>query len=139
MSSIQDDQTPHGTPQEQGSPGAATDPGAMDIHWAEFQFHDPRWLTWWLSSLYLLPPAAQLEIAHSLRQTVYSTQSQVVLAEFIEHLEGTYGEAIAPQETDPLAPSPQWWELVIDEMKSRFRPYLFLAVLFVGALIFSII
>jgi hypothetical protein len=50
---------------------------------AVYAFHDPKFVSWWLGSLYLLRPESQLQAAVALRQSVHQLGAVARLEEFI--------------------------------------------------------
>jgi hypothetical protein len=72
--------------QEQNS---AVDNARRDT-FGDYRFHDPAWMAWWLTSMYLLPTQDQITIAEKVLLSVHSPDSRAVLTGFIEYQRGEY-------------------------------------------------
>lgn len=113
-------------------------------HWPEYQFHDPVWLTWWLESLYPLPPHQQAEIAIRLQSTVYAPRAQEVLSEFLDHLRIRFGVHMTALngdgevDTQGVQPTRALWEKVMERLLISFKPILWLSALAIGGWIFGL-
>lgn len=51
----------------------------------DYRFQDPAWLSWWLTSLYMLSPGEQVQVAQRLLQVVHARESREVLEGFIDY------------------------------------------------------
>lgn len=60
-------------------------------HGGQMAFHDPEWLSWWLSTHYMLTPEQQVQMANHLLQTIFNPDSREVLLGFIAYTENQYG------------------------------------------------
>jgi hypothetical protein len=61
------------------------EPSVVPEQFGEYRFQDPAWMAWWLSSLYLLRPDEQVQIASRMLETVHAKGSQEMLIAFIEY------------------------------------------------------
>lgn len=58
-------------------------PAASVPHWPSYDFHDEKFVTWWLNSLYLFAPQDQLAIAQLLRDAVHAPEAAREIEAFL--------------------------------------------------------
>lgn len=80
--------------------------GAHRNTFGDYRFHDPAWMAWWLTSMYLLPTQDQIIIAEKVLLSVHSPASRAVVKGFIEY----QGAEYTPPEEFAVDPEP-----VVDE------------------------
>jgi len=90
---------------DQKEQNSALDSAHRDT-FGDYRFHDPAWMAWWLTSMYLLPIQDQIAIAEKVLLSVHSHDSRAVLKGFIEYQRGEY----TPPEEIAVDPEP-----VVDE------------------------
>jgi hypothetical protein len=66
---------------------------------AEYPFHDADFVSWWLGSLFLLPPQLQIESALSVNASVHKAEVREVLNAFVAEM-----SAGQPGETEGAGP-----------------------------------
>ncbi|GEM_PF-2233826 len=75
------------------------EPGPEAGATAEYPFHDADFVSWWLGSLFLLPPQLQIEAALSVNASVHKVGVREVLDAFVAEM-----SAGQPREADESAP-----------------------------------
>jgi hypothetical protein len=70
-----------------------------------YAFHDPEFVTWWLTSLYLFKPADQIAIAEMLSEAVHAPEVQREIEAFIDFrsavLPAELGQPVAAESAEP--------------------------------------
>ncbi len=77
-------------------------PEAGAVAAAEYPFHDADFVSWWLGSLFLLPPQLQIESALSVNASVHKAEVREVLDAFVA--ETSAGQPGQPGEVEGAGP-----------------------------------
>lgn len=98
-------------------------PGQDGVQRSAFDFHDPRFVEWWLGSLYLLPPEVQISVASSIKAVVHVPEVHAEVDLFAARFgEGPLVEPHALTSNETRDPSMTWKEQsLVDVVTSSFR------------------